>query len=114
MEETHMVPIAPKIVSFSAWDQKVTESGKFKIGSKDSAFSKKGRNNYIRLLMNGFITLPEFKTVSFEQLFDPTNGYANFQSLLNIIQVPQDHEGFYLNDSRKIHLFSPFLSSPAK
>jgi hypothetical protein len=64
--------------------------------------------------MNGFVTLPEFKTVSFEQLFDPTNGYANFQSLLNTVQVPKDHDGFYIKDSRKLHLFSPYLSSPEK
>ncbi len=112
---SYMVPIATKTVSLSAWDAKISESGKFKIGTKDSAFSsKKSRNDYIRLLINGFITLPEFKNVSFEQLFDPTNGYANFQSLLNIVQVPKDHVGFYINDTRKIHLFSPYLSSPAK
>ena len=57
MEVTPMV----KNVGFATWDTKITESGKFKIGTKDSAFSsKKSRNNYIRLLMNGFYTLPEF------------------------------------------------------
>ena len=113
MEVVPMVPIAVKNIGIAAWDAKVTESGKFKIGSKDSAFSsKKSRNDYIRLLMNGFITLPEFKNVSFEQLFDPMNGYANFQTLLNKVQVPNDHEGFYLHDSKKGHLFSPYLSSP--
>jgi hypothetical protein len=112
MEVTY---ISPRIASFSSWDAKITESGKFKIGAKDNAFSsRKSRNDYIRLLMNGFLTLPEFKNVSFVELFDPTNGYANFQTLLNIIQVPKDHDGFYLNDSRKGHLFSPFLSSPVK
>ena len=115
MEVVPMVPIAAKNVGIAAWDAKVTESGKFKIGTKDSAFSsKKSRNNYIRLLMNGFYTLPEFKNVSFEQFFNPINGYANFQTLLNKVQVPNDHEGFYLNDSKKFHLISPFLSSPAK
>ena len=112
MEVTY---ISPRIASFSAWDGKITESLKFKIGTKDNAFSsRKASNDYIRLLMNGFLTLPEFKDLTFVDLFDPTNGYANFQSLLNIIQVPIDHEGFYLNDSRKGHLFSPFLSSPVK
>lgn len=110
-----MVPIAVKNVSFTDWDNKVSESGKFKIGTKDNAFSsKQSRNAYIRILMNGFQTLPEFQNVSFQQLFDPTNGYANFQTLLNRVQVPKDHEGFYKNDARKIHLSSPFLSSPAK
>jgi hypothetical protein len=110
-----VVPIADKNASFNAWDAKVTESGKFKIGTKDSAFSsKKSRNNYIRLLMNGFLALPEFQNVSFNQLFDPLNGYANFQTLLNRVQVPNDHVGFYLNDNKKLHLISPFLSSPEK
>ena len=115
MDVVPMVPIAVKNVSFNTWDAKVTESGKFKIGTKDSAFSsKKSRNNYIHLLMNGFYTLPEFQNVSFNQLFDPLNGYANFQTLLNRVQVPNDHEGFYLNDVKKFHLISPFLLTPEK
>ena len=115
MDVVQLVPIADKNVSFKDWDSKVTESGKFKIGTNTSAFgSKKSRNDYIRLLMHGFITLPEFQNVSFNQLFDPLNGYANFQSLLNKVQVPSDHDGFYLKDSKKFHLISPFLSSPAK
>ena len=94
-----------------AWDAKITESGKFKIGYKDNAFcSKRSRNEYIRLLNNGFST---FKDVSFQQHFDPLNGYANFQTLLNMVQVPIDHIGFYKNDQKKLHLSSQFLSSPA-
>jgi hypothetical protein len=110
-----VVPIVVKHVSFTTWDAKITESGKFMIGTNKSAFgSKKSRNDYIRLLINGFLTLPEFANVSFNQLFDPLNGYANFQSLLNKVQVPIDHVGFYLNDTKKSHLISPFLSSPEK
>ena len=113
MDVVPLVPIAVKNVSFNDWDSKITESGKFKIGANTSAFgSKKSRNNYIRLLMNGFYTLPEFQNVSFETLFDPLNGYANFQTLLNKVQVPNDHVGFYLNDNKKSHMVSPFLSTP--
>ena len=109
-----VVPIVVKHVSFTTWDAKITESGKFKIGTNRAFSTKKSRNDYIRLLINGFLTLPEFENVSFNQLFDPLNGYANFQSLLNKVQVPIDHVGFYLNDIKKSHLISPFLSSPEK
>ena len=40
------------------------------------------------------------------------NGYANFQSLLNAVPVPNDHQGFYLTDKKKIQLQSHFLSTP--
>ena len=110
-----VVPVVVKKAGLNEWDVKITESGKFKIGHRDSAFSsKRSRNEYVRLLMNGFSTLPEFKDVSFQQLFDPLNGYANFQTLLNMVQVPSDHVGFYKNDQRKLHLTSQFLSSPAE
>jgi len=109
------IKIVSKNSNLATWSNKITESGKFKIGIKDNAFSSvSSRNAYIRLLMNGFNTLPEFKTVSFEELFTPTNGYANFQTLLNMVQVPVDHDGFYINDKKKTHLKSTFLSSPAK
>ena len=105
----------PKMNSMNVWNNFVTESGKFKIGPKESAFSSiKSRFAYIRLLINGFNTLPEFADVSWDELKDPTNGYANFQTLLNMVQVPVDHDGFYINDKKKTHLKSTFLSSPAK
>jgi hypothetical protein len=113
-----VVPFVPSAVvvnknnNFIDWDKKITESGKFKIGANTSAFSKKGRNDYIRLLINGFYTLSEFKNVSFEELFNPLNGFANFQSLLNAVPVPIDHNGFYLTDSKKKYMVSPFLSTP--
>ena len=91
------------------WSAKIEESGKFRIG-RESAFNASGRWEYIRILVNGFNTHPDFVAVSFVQLFNPLNGYANFQSLLNTIQVPSDLPGFYLNDARKQHLHSPYLS----
>ena len=106
--------IKPKSEKLSDWDTKITESGKFKIGSNNAFSSKASRNAYIRLLMNGFNTLPNFKDISFEELFSPINGYANFQTLLNVVPVPIDHDGFYINDKKKLHLKSTFLSSPAK
>ena len=97
------------------WNSKIAESNKFRIGPKDTAFSSSGsRYEYIRILNNGFNTLPTFRDVSFTDLFNPENGYANFQTLLNMVPVPSDHEGFYINDIRKAHLKSAFLSSPAK
>ena len=95
------------------WSAKIDETGKFKIGLKDNAFSSNGsRYAYIRLLIKGFNTLPEYVSLSFEDLFHPLNGYANFQSLLNTVPVPNDHEGFYLTDKKKIHLSSQYLSTP--
>lgn len=102
-------PIVVKNNNQKTWSSKIEESGKFRIG-RDSAFTTTGRYAYIRLLINGFNTHPQFADVSFEELFNPLNGYANFQTLLNIVQVPVDLEGFYLNDQRKAHLHSPFLS----
>ena len=64
------------------------------------------------ILINGFITLPEFASMTFEEIFDPLNGYGNFQSLLNTVPVPSNHAGFYLNKAKKAHLQSKFLSSP--
>ena len=93
------------------WSAKIEETGKFKIGTS-SAFTAKARWDYIQMLINGFNSHPSFLAVSFIQLFDPLNGYANFQSLLNTIQVPSDLDGFYLNDARKQHLQSLYLSSP--
>jgi hypothetical protein len=97
------------------WNFKITESKKFMIGHKDSAFSsKKSRFDYIRILCNAFDVLPTFRDVSFDDLFNPQNGYANFQTLLNMVPIPSDHEGFYINDKKKLHLKSAFLSSPTK
>ena len=101
-----------KAVGLAAWDAKITQTGKFKIGSANAFNAKASRNVYIRLLMNGFMTLPEMKNVTFEELFDPENNYANFQFLLNKVPVPADHDGFYLNDIKKKHLKSTSLKSP--
>lgn len=107
-----VVPLVDKNLNFADWDKKITESGKFMVGPKTAFNSKPSRNKYIRLLMNGFIALPEFEDVSFDKLFDPLHGYANFQTLLNMVPVPADHEGFYKRDSKKAHLTSSFLTSP--
>jgi hypothetical protein len=107
-----VVPIVDKNATFTEWDTRITESKKFMVGSKSAFNSKTSRNLYIRLLINGFLALTEFKDVSFQELFNPINGYANFQTLLNMVPVPHDHEGFYINDAKKKHLTSPFLSSP--
>jgi hypothetical protein len=107
-----VVPIVEKNATFTEWDTRITESKKFMAGSKSAFNSKTSRNKYIRLLINGFLALSEFKDVSFEELFNPINGYAHFQALLNMVPVPHDHEGFYINDAKKKHLTSPFLSSP--
>ncbi len=99
--------------SSKAWSNKIDETGKFRIGAKENAFSSIGsRYAYIKILMNAFNTLPEYSSLSFDELFNPINGYANFQSLLNKVQVPSDHEGFYLNEKKKGHLQSQFLSTP--
>ena len=92
---------------------KIEESGKFKIG-RESAFNTTGRWTYIRYLIDGFNTHPAFTNVSFEVLFDPLNGYANFQTLLNLFPVPCDLLGFYLNDMRKAHLQSQHLTPETK
>ena len=95
------------------WSSKIDETGKFKIGWKDNAFNSVGsRYAYIRILINGFNTLPDFASLSFDDLFLPINSYANFQSLLNAVPVPNDHAGFYLTDVKKTHLQSRFLSTP--
>jgi hypothetical protein len=95
------------------WSSKIDETGKFKIGLKENAFSSiASRYAYIRILINGFNTLPEYASLSFDDLFLPLNSYANFQSLLNAVPVPNDHQGFYLTDKKKIHLQSQFLSTP--
>ena len=95
------------------WSAKIEETGKFKIGVKDNAFSSiASRYAYIRILMNGFNALPQYAAVSYTDLFNPINCYANFQSLLNTVQVPADHEGFYLTNQKKAHLQSQFLSTP--
>ena len=95
------------------WSAKIEETGKFKIGLKDNAFSSNAsRYAYIRILINGFNTLPQYAAMSYAELFNPINGYANFQSLLNKVQVPADHEGFYLTIQKKAHLQSQFLSTP--
>jgi hypothetical protein len=99
-------------IGLAAWDAKITLSEKFKIGSVNAFSSKGSRNAYIRLLMNGFNTLPEFSNVTFEELFNSDNSYANFQFLLNKVPVPADHDGFYLNDNKKKHLKSASLKSP--
>ncbi len=58
-----------------ARSNKIDETGKFKIGSKDNAFNSiASRYDYIRILMNAFNTLPEYSSLSFEDLFDPING----------------------------------------
>ena len=104
--------IKSKSIALGDWDTNITQSGKFKIGSANAFSSKGSRNVYIRLLMNGFNTLPEFKNVTFKELFNPENNYANFQYLLNKVPVPADHDGFYLNDIKKKHLKSNSLRSP--
>ncbi len=43
------------------------------IGTRTAFNSKTSSNEYICILMNGFYTLPEFNTVSFEKLFDSVN-----------------------------------------
>ncbi len=96
------------------WSAKIEETGKFKIGRAENAFNGIGsRYAYIDILKKGFSIAPEFAGMSFEELFDPINSYGNFQHLLNLFPVPADHEGFYQNDNRKIHLQSLFLSSPS-
>ena len=107
-----VVPIVNKHATFTEWDRCITESKKFMVGSKSAFNGKASRNKYIRLLQHGFYTLDEFKETSFQQLFDTTHGYANFQTLLNMVPVPLDHEGFYINDAKKKHLTSYFLSLP--
>ena len=111
-----VVPYTPTVFKntiLKDWSNKIEESRKFKIGSNNNAFSSAAsRFEYIRILINGFITLPEFAQMTFEELFDPLNGYGNFQSLLNMVPVPCNHAGFYLNEAKKAHLQSKFLSSP--
>ena len=115
LEGVKVVKMVSKNNSLTDWNVKITESNKFKIGFKDSGFSSlKSRNAYIRILINGFNTIPTFKDVSFEDLFSPVNGYANFQTLLNMVPVPSDHDGFYIKDKKKIHITSTFLSYRAK
>ena len=104
--------INSRAIGLPAWDAKITQTGKFKIGNVNAFSSKGSRNVYIRLLMNGFNTLPEMKNVTFEELFNPENNYANFQFLLNKVPVPADHDGFYLNDNKKKHLKLVSLKSP--
>ncbi len=95
------------------WSSKIEETGKFKIGPNDSAFNSIGsRYAYIKILIDAFTVSPDFAGVSFEELFNPVNSYGNFQHLLNSFPVPSDHEGFYVNDDRKKHLLSSYLSSP--
>ena len=106
-------PTVFKNTNIKDWSFKIDESRKFKIGSNSNAFSSaSSRYEYIRILINGFITLPVFAAMTFDELFDPLNGYGNFQSLLNMVPVPRNHTGFYLNEVKKAHLQSKFLSSP--
>jgi hypothetical protein len=111
-----VVPYTPTVfrnTNLKDWSNKIEESRKFKIGSNNNAFSSAAsRFEYIRILINGFITLPVFAAMTFEELFNPENGYGNFQSLLNMVPVPCNHAGFYLNEAKKAHLQSKFLSSP--
>lgn len=106
-------PTVFKNTNKKEWSNKIEESRKFKIGSNNNAFSSAAsRYEYIEILINGFLTLPEFATMTFEELFNPLNGYGNFQSLLNMVPVPCNHTGFYLNVAKKAHLQSRYLSSP--
>ena len=100
MEGVEVIKVVSKNNNLNNWNAKITESNKFKIGFKDSAFSSlKSGNAYIRLLINGFNTIPMFNDVSFEDLFSPVNGYANnFQTT---VPVPSDHDGFYINDKKQ-------------
>ncbi len=94
METVEVIKVVSKNNNLNDWNAKITESNKFRIGFKDSVFSSiKSRNNYVRILINGFNTIPMFHDVSFEDLFNPVNGYANFQTLLNTVPVPSDHDG---------------------
>jgi hypothetical protein len=108
-ETTHVVKKNDKVMEWSAM---IEDTSKFKIG-KISAFSSNGsRYAYIRLLINCFYLHPDFANWSFkENLFNPENGYANFQHLLNTCPVPVDHDGFYKKDIKKAHLQSRFLQS---
>ena len=95
MDDVEFTPVF-KNNNTKAWSNKIDETGKFKIGPKDNAFNSiASRYAYIRILINAFNTLPEYSSLSFEDLFNPINGYANFQSLLNKVQVPIDHDGLY-------------------
>jgi len=94
------------------WSKFIDTTRKFKIGEGNAFSSAKSRYEYIRILINYFTTNPSYANISFEKLFDPENGYAIFQSLLNACPVPADHEGFYLHDAKKKDFVSPYLTSP--
>ena len=110
--EVEKVKPVVKTPGVKEWSVKIEATGKFKIGTRDTAFTLPARYNYIRRLMDYFTVSPDFAGVTLEQLFDPMNSYGNFQHLLNMCPVPSDFEGFYLNDERKNHLQSQFLTSP--
>ena len=102
-----------KHTNLKHWSKKITETKKFEIARGISAFDTVGsRYNYIRILVYCFVSSPEFVDVSFEQLFNPANEYAKFQSLLDACPVPADHRGFYLRNPDKDQMVSPYLSSP--
>ena len=100
MEGVEVAKIVSKNNNLTSWNTKITESNKFKIGKENAFSSLQSCNAYVRLLIKGFNTLPTFAAVSFEELFEPVNGYANFRTLLNTVPVPIDHDGFYINDKR--------------
>jgi hypothetical protein len=108
-----VVVYSAKVEKVKEWSAKITPTHKFDVGPYSAFAPGPSRYAYIRLLIKCFYSHPDFVNWTFEnQLFDPTNGYANFQHLLNKCPVPSDLVGFYKNDMRKSHLVSNFLSSP--
>ncbi len=110
-----LVVYSAKVEKVTEWSAKITLTSlthKFDIGPYSAFAPGPVRYTYIWLLIKCFYSHPDFVNWTFEdQLFDPTNGYANFH-LLNKCPVPSDLARFYKNDMKKSLLVLNFLSSP--